>query len=67
MLDDDADATSIVTFVGDHFALTTRVTETQGMSDEAIIEKVQTNLLEFYGWNVEAVSNEINVESDSSV
>jgi len=54
--------TGDVQFVGDYFVLRTTVTETEGMSEEQVIDKANERMKEHYGWDVFAACNEAEVE-----
>jgi hypothetical protein len=51
-----------VQFIGDYFVHHTTVTDTEGMDEEQIIAKANELLKQYYGWDVAAASNDIEVE-----
>lgn len=53
-----------VQFVGDYFVLHTTVDVAGDMDDEQIIAKANEYLKKHYGWDVAAVSNDIEVDND---
>lgn len=51
-----------VEFIGLHFRLGTRVFVVDAIDDDQIIAKANVYLKDYYGWDVAAVSQEIEVE-----
>lgn len=51
-----------VVFIADYFVLHTTVTDTEDMDEEQIIAKANVCLKDHYGWDVAAVSHDIEVE-----
>jgi hypothetical protein len=52
-----------VTFVGEYFTMTTGIYST---SEQQAIDDATTALQEHYGWDIEAVSNDITVEKETN-
>lgn len=52
-----------VTFVGEYFTMTTSIYST---SEQQAIDDATTALQEQYGWNIQAVSNDITVEKETN-
>ncbi len=52
-----------VTFVGEYFTMTTGIYST---SEQQAIDDATTALQEQYGWNIQAVSNDITVEKETN-
>ena len=51
-----------VQFVGDYFVLRTTVVETDGMSEEQVIDKANERMKEHYGWDVLKACNDTEIE-----